>query len=158
MRRGRGPALAAAAFVGMEGVSYATHRWVMHGPGLGWHRSHHAPPAGRVERNDLFPACFSSLGFGLFAAGAATGDRRLSWLAGGVTAYGALYLLVHEVHIHRRVPAPRLGGRYLRWLREAHADHHAASGEPYGMLLPLRRDREHGPGRVPLERGVEPAA
>lgn len=152
-RRLLGPALAAGAFAVMEGVSYATHRWVMHGPGMGWHRSHHAPPEGLLERNDLFPVCFSTLGVGLFAAGAVRQDPRLSWLAGGVTAYGALYLLVHEVHIHRRLPAPQLGGRYLDWLRESHADHHAAGGEPFGMLLPLQRDRSRGAG--PLERGAE---
>ena len=44
-----------APFVAMEGVSYAAHRWVMHGRGMGWHRSHHAPPAARFERNDRFP-------------------------------------------------------------------------------------------------------
>ena len=31
----------AAAFVAMEAVSYLAHRFVMHGPGMGLHRSHH---------------------------------------------------------------------------------------------------------------------
>ena len=47
--------LVLGAFVAMEGVSYATHRWVMHGFALAWHRSHHAPATSRFERNDLFP-------------------------------------------------------------------------------------------------------
>lgn len=136
--------LAVGAFVAMEGVSYALHRWVMHGPGMAWHRSHHLPPTGRFERNDRFPACFSLLGFALFALGAwGPGLGWCTWVGLGVTAYGLVYLFVHEVHIHRRVPValPRL--RYLEWLREAHAQHHRRSGEPYGMLLPLAR----GPGR-----------
>ncbi len=33
----------AAALVGMEGVAWATHRWLMHGPLWVLHRSHHAP-------------------------------------------------------------------------------------------------------------------
>ena len=67
-------------------VSYATHRWVMHGPGMGWHRSHHRPPAGRWERNDLFPLCFSVIGFALFAGGA-WGPHLdvLTWAGVGVT-------------------------------------------------------------------------
>lgn len=141
------------AFLAMEGVSYAAHRWVMHGFGMAWHRSHHAPPRGALERNDLFPVCFSVLGVALFAA-ASFGVPGLWWVAAGVTAYGACYLVVHEVHIHRRLPVRLPSGRYLDWLREAHADHHRGAGEPYGMLLPLVRDRRRrGPSdRDPLER------
>ena len=62
--------LAVGAFVAMEGASYALHRWVMHGFGMGWHRSHHQPPTSRFERNDRFPLCFSLLGVVLFALGA----------------------------------------------------------------------------------------
>lgn len=137
--------IAVATFVGsflaMEAVSYATHRWVMHGFARGWHRSHHLPSQGGLERNDLFPVCFSGLGFALFAA-ASAGVPHLWPVAAGVTAYGACYLFVHEVYIHHRLPVPLPGRvRYLDWLREAHADHHLSSGEPYGMLLPVVRDR-----------------
>jgi beta-carotene 3-hydroxylase len=131
--------VAAAAFVAMEAVSYATHRWVMHGFAVGWHRSHHAPPASRFERNDRFPLCFSAVGVGLFAAA-----RVVDWLwpiAVGVTAYGVAYVLVHDLFIHRRLPVPVIGGRYVRWLRHAHQDHHRGGGEPYGMLLPIVRRR-----------------
>jgi beta-carotene 3-hydroxylase len=145
--------LAVGAFVAMEGVSYAAHRWLMHGPGMGWHRSHHVPAAGRFERNDLFPVCFSVVGVLLFAL-ASFGPRiqPLFWVGAGVTAYGALYLVVHEVCIHRRLPVPVPDGRYASFLRDAHRVHHATGGEPYGMLLPFvsrasvdaaaRRERE----------------
>lgn len=131
--------VAATSFVAMEAVSYATHRWVMHGPGMGWHRSHHQPPGGRWERNDLFPVCFSMLGFALFAAGA-WGPSSLdvmTWAGAGVTVYGVAYLFVHEVVIHRRLPFRLPSGRYLRWLQERHRLHHYDGGEPFGMLLPL---------------------
>ena len=134
--------LVLGAFLAMEGVSYALHRWVMHGPGMTWHRSHHQPPTGRFERNDRFPACFSALGIALFALGAwGPGLAWCTWVGLGVTAYGLVYLFVHEVHIHRRVAVdlPRL--RYLEWLRTSHAEHHRGGGEPYGMLLPLVRGR-----------------
>ena len=134
-----GALVAVASFCAMEGVSYAAHRWLMHGPGMAWHRSHHLPPRGRFERNDRFPLCFSALGVALFALGTTVdGLRPLLWVAIGVTAYGAAYLAVHELVIHRRLPVPVPSTRYLRWLRASHADHHRTSGEPYGMLLPLR--------------------
>lgn len=143
------------AFVAMEAASYASHRWVMHGFAMVWHRSHHAPPTGRFERNDLFPLCFSAVGVVLFAA-ASAGVEALWPVAAGVTAYGAAYLFVHEVHIHRRLPVrvPKL--RYLEWLRAAHADHHRSAGEPYGMLLPLVRDRRPAREGVrdPLDRSA----
>lgn len=143
-----------ASFAAMEAVSYAAHRWVMHGAGWAWHRSHHLPPQGALERNDLFPVCFSALGSGLFVAAAAGVAPVLWWVAAGVTAYGAAYLAVHEVYIHRRlpVPAPRLA--YLAWLRDAHRDHHVGGGEPYGMLFPVVRGpvRDRRPAADPLDR------
>jgi len=147
--------LVLGAFVVMEGVSYAAHRWVMHGFAMGWHRSHHAPARQRFERNDLFPVCFSAVGVLLFALGS-LGVGAMGWVAIGVTLYGACYLFVHEVYIHHRLPirVPKL--RYLEWLRDAHRVHHQTSAEPYGMLLPL--GRETAPNRTPtadpLERSV----
>ena len=145
---------ATAAFLAMELVSYAAHRWVMHGFAIGWHRSHHAPPSTRLERNDRFPLCFSVVGVALFTA-ASQGLAVLWPIAVGVTAYGVAYLVVHEIVIHRRLPVPAPGGRYLEWLRDAHRDHHLGGGEPYGMLLPLVRHRARRvPTGDPLDRRV----
>lgn len=147
-----------AAFVVMEFVSYSVHRWLMHGVGMAWHRSHHAPPTeGWFERNDLFPVCFSAVGIALFAL-ASFGRSPVTWgVAVGVTLYGACYFAVHELYIHRRapVPLPRKAA-YLDWVRDAHRDHHQTGGEPYGMLLPLFRSSpvavaNHGE-RDPLDR------
>lgn len=147
-------ALFVGAFLLMELVSYASHRWVMHGVGMAWHRSHHAPPKGRFERNDLFPLSFSAVGVLLFAA-ASLGVPGMWPVAAGVTAYGAAYLFVHELVIHRRVAVPASSNPYLTWLRDAHADHHRHAGEPYGMLLPLVRDRRPGRSdRDPLDRSI----
>jgi beta-carotene 3-hydroxylase len=131
--------LVLVSFAAMEAVSYAAHRWVMHGRvGMAWHRSHHLPAKDRFERNDLFPLCFSTVGvllFGLASYGPQV--QPLFWIGTGVTLYGALYLFVHEVYIHARVDltVPRNG--YLDWLRTSHRIHHLFGGEPYGMLLPL---------------------
>jgi beta-carotene 3-hydroxylase len=145
--------LAAGAFVAMEGVSYATHRWVMHGVGMPWHRSHHAPPRGRFERNDLFPIFFAALGIILFALGSGL-VPALWWIGVGVTAYGLAYAIVHEVFIHRRVPLPMPRLAYFVWLRDAHRDHHLGGDEPFGMLLPVvrRPGRAVPPAVDPLDR------
>ena len=130
-------AIGLVAFVAMEGVSYATHRWVMHGPGMVWHRSHHSPSPTRFEANDLFPVVFSVIGFGTFLAAALLGSVPLFWAAGGVTAYGLAYAFVHEVYIHQRIGVKVRDGRYLVWMRDSHQIHHSLGGEPYGMLFPV---------------------
>jgi beta-carotene 3-hydroxylase len=147
-------------FAGMEAVSYAAHRWVMHSRrGMAWHSSHHAPPTGRFERNDLFPLCFSVVGITLFALAAlGVAPGWVWWLAAGITSYGVAYVAVHELFIHRRLPAKVPTTRYVRWLRDSHAAHHVDGGEPYGMLLPImshaqrarvqRSDGERGDDRL----------
>jgi beta-carotene 3-hydroxylase len=143
------------SFLAMEGVSYAAHRWLMHSRrGMAWHASHHAPPAGRFERNDLFPVCFSVVGIALFAlAAAGVVPAWVWWTAAGITAYGAAYLAVHELFIHRRLPVTLPRWRYLAWLRRSHAAHHVDGGEPYGMLLPVMSAARRGVvGDEPITR------
>lgn len=147
-----------AAFVAMEPVTYAAHRWVMHGIGDRLHRSHHRPPAGRVEANDWFPVLFAAV----VLVGLAVGFNVPGWgalvpVGVGVTAYGAVYALVHDVYIHGRLPL--FGDRryaLLDRLAEAHRIHHLFNGEPYGMLVPVvpadLRARAARTARDPLRR------
>ncbi|MGH8918692.1 MAG: beta-carotene hydroxylase [Acidimicrobiales bacterium] len=131
------------AFVVMEPVTYAAHRWVMHGMGWALHRSHHRlrRPTGRwvqqFEANDWFPVMFA--GFTIAAMGAGTAAHPAHFLVPlgvGVTAYGAAYAAVHDLYIHGRfVRIPVL--RPLEYLRHAHTLHHRFGGEPYGMLCPV---------------------
>lgn len=128
------------AFVVMEPVTYATHRWVMHGIGRVLHNSHHRPRgASRWEANDAYPVIFGSIVVMAMAVGLnIAGFEVLVWTGIGVTLYGAVYALVHDVYIHRRLPLFR--GREvagLRSLEEAHRIHHLYDGEPYGMLAPI---------------------
>jgi beta-carotene 3-hydroxylase len=130
--------LVVLSFVAMEGVSYLAHRYVMHGVGMRWHRSHHAPATGGFQRNDLFPLCFSVLGFGTFVAAATIPSlASLLFVGMGVAAYGACYVFVHDIAIHRRLDIRVPALRYVTWLRDAHASHHRFGGEPYGMLFPI---------------------
>ena len=133
--------LAASSFVLMEPVTYAVHRWVMHGPGRSLHRSHHRPSTGRLEANDLFPVMFASVvGVALVVGFNVPGYASLVPVGTGVTLYGLAYGLVHDGVIHGRLPAVRrISGRYVQWLADSHRIHHLFGGEPYGMLAPFVR-------------------
>lgn len=110
--------------IAMEFVAAAVHRFVMHGPGWGWHRSHHESGDGWFERNDLYAVLFAGFSLGLFVGG----DRwpLLWWVGMGMLVYGLLYAFVHDGLVHRRFPfvkSPRNG--YLKRLVQAHRLHHA---------------------------------
>ncbi len=111
--------------VAMEGVAWLAHRYVMHGWGWAWHRSHHQPRAGVFEKNDLFAVVGAAISIMLIALGADT--RGPSWCIGwGMAGYGLLYFIFHDGLVHRRWPLkwqPR--GGYLKRLIQAHKMHHA---------------------------------
>jgi beta-carotene 3-hydroxylase len=131
--------VALVAFLAMEPVTYAAHRWIMHGIGERLHRSHHRPNSTGWEANDLYPVMFAAVVLvGLALGFNVDGLGDLVAVGVGVTLYGAAYAAVHDVYIHRRVrgwrpPATRVGDH----LAEAHRIHHLYNGEPYGMLLPV---------------------
>ncbi|WP_460451560.1 sterol desaturase family protein [Alsobacter sp. SYSU BS001988] len=137
-------ALVIGAVLAMEGVATLVHRYVMHGIGWGWHRSHHEPHDDLLERNDLYAVCFALLSAPLFILGA---DRPVLWWIGvGVALYGLLYFIVHDGLVHRRWPfrwVPRRG--YLKHLVQAHRLHHAVRGRDgavsFGFLYAAPLDR-----------------
>ena len=137
MRRGD-VAAAATAFAAMEGVAYLAHRCLMHGPGWGWHRSHHVTGPGRWQRNDRYPLVFATATVAAMAVGSRVPRlARLLPVGAGVTAYGAAYALAHDVYVHRRLPVLPERVAAVDRLRVAHERHHASGGEPYGFLLPV---------------------
>ena len=112
--------------VAMEALATAIHRYVMHGWGWGWHRSHHEP-SGRFERNDLYAVVFAGVSLILFMLGGTW--PILWWIGVGTLVYGLLYFLVHDGLVHRRVRLPKMRpGGYLRRLVQAHRLHHSVRG------------------------------
>ncbi|HEU5081764.1 MAG TPA: sterol desaturase family protein [Acidimicrobiales bacterium] len=139
----RGVALGVLAFVLMEPLTYLAHRYVMHGAGRRFHRSHHrrwpskAPDDPFLEGNDVFPAVFAAVTIVALAIGFnVDGFGSLIPVCVGVTAYGAAYAFVHDVYVHGRLPV-RFRSAALDRLAVAHDLHHRFGGEPYGMLLPV---------------------
>lgn len=137
----RDTVIAAAAFAVMEPVAYASHRWVMHGPGWGLHESHHQSRPRGPEANDWYPVGFAAATMVAMGAATTRGWRGVLAAGVGVSLYGAAYALVHEVYAHRRVPALRRRAPALEALGRRHLHHHRRGGEPFGMLAPLVVDR-----------------
>jgi beta-carotene 3-hydroxylase len=111
----------------MEGVAYAAHRWVMHGPGWFLHASHHRTRTGMFEANDWYAAMFAVPSILLFWWGIGLGHGAgFAWFGGGIAAYGAIYFGFHDVIVHRRVAhryVPR--SAYMKRIVQAHRLHHA---------------------------------
>lgn len=128
----------------MELLANLTHRFVMHGPGWGWHRSHHEPREGLFEQNDAYAVGFAALSVGLMVGG--HWWLPLFWVSLGVIAYGILYFIAHDGLVHQRWPfrhVPRRG--YLKRLYQAHKLHHAVEGQhgcvSFGFLYAPPVDR-----------------
>jgi beta-carotene 3-hydroxylase len=127
------PALIVLATVpAMEGVAWASHKYVMHGFAWAWHRDHHEAHGSRFEKNDRFALVGAALSIALFALGSpmvagAHAWWPATWLGLGVLIYGAIYTLVHDGLVHRRwfLWVPRRG--YARRLVQAHRLHHATA-------------------------------
>jgi beta-carotene 3-hydroxylase len=134
-----------AAFIGMEGVAWVTHRYVMHGFLWSWHQSHHAPREGPFELNDLFAIVFATPAILCIWLGVNVSIWFLP-IGLGVTAYGAVYFLFHDGLVHRRFAVPLDGrGAFWRSRIQAHRIHHAVISKhgcvSYGFLI-VRPARE----------------
>jgi beta-carotene 3-hydroxylase len=134
-------------FAAMEGVTWCTHRFLMHGWLWYLHKDHHRTTPGFFEKNDAFFIIFAVpsillIYFGTF--------RHVSWMQAtgfGIMAYGFAYFLVHDVIIHQRFKwFTRSKNSYVRAIRWAHKMHHRhldkQEGESFGMLYVAKKYRE----------------
>lgn len=115
----------------MEGVAYATHRWVMHGPGWFLHASHHRRREGIFEANDLYALIFAIPSIVLLQGGVNLGWGSWAiWVGAGIAAYGLIYFGFHDVIVHRRIAnryLPR--SNYMKRIVQAHRLHHATEAK-----------------------------
>ena len=96
--------IAILVFATMELVAWAAHKYIMHGFGWGWHKSHHEPHEGLFEKNDLYAVVFSILAIGLFILGS-TGYP----VAGAIAAGLGLLLVLFLARKRAAVPVPAAG-------------------------------------------------
>lgn len=124
--------------VAMEGVAWASHKYIMHGFGWSWHRDHHEPHGRILEKNDLFALVGAAMSIAMFTIGSPLlrGDAAWepgTWIGLGIVGYGIIYTLIHDGLVHQRYFrwVPRRG--YARRLVQAHRLHHATIGQEGGV-------------------------
>lgn len=128
-------------FLIMEGVTWCTHKFVMHGFLWYLHEDHHQPRYQTpFEKNDLFFVIFAVPSILLFYFGINPELNYLFFIGLGILIYGMAYFLVHDVLIHQRFKwFKHTKNRYLLGLRKAHKIHHKKlgkhHGECFGMLF-----------------------
>jgi len=133
-----------ATFLAMEGVSWLTHKYIMHGLLWSVHRDHHQTEPGFFEKNDLFFVIFALPSILLILFGTLDYVWWMHALGFGIMAYGVAYFLVHDVIIHQRFKwFNRSRNSYVRAIRWAHKMHHKhlskEEGESFGMLYVHRK-------------------
>lgn len=126
----------------MEGVTWITHRFVMHGFLWNLHADHHHKTNDSFfEKNDYFFLIFAIPAMALFAIGTFIPTLSFLFFIGlGITLYGFAYFMVHEIFIHQRFKLfTRSNNVYFRAIRKAHKVHHKhlgkEEGECFGMLM-----------------------
>ncbi len=141
--------IALATLIGMEGVAWLTHKYIMHGPMWHWHHSHHNAHKGFFEVNDLFSILFSGVATALVVAGMEVpGLGFLVPVGVGVTLYGIGYFLFHDVIVHRRIRVNiKPKNTYLLRIMRAHYVHHKVhtrdGAEAFGFLYaPQKYDKK----------------
>jgi len=131
-------------FFAMEGITWLTHKYVMHGFLWYLHEDHHQPTPGFFEKNDAFFLIFAIPSWLCIMLGL---QNELYWVAGigfGIALYGFAYFIVHEVIIHQRFKwFTRSNNTYVRTIRWAHKMHHKhlgkEDGESFGMLFVAKK-------------------
>ncbi len=133
--------LASVAF--MEFVAWSAHKYLMHGWLWIWHEDHHKPhheKHGFFEKNDLFFLVFAIPSAACYMIGAITPHFWIFFIGVGISIYGLIYFLIHDVYIHRRFKwFKQLDTKYSRAILRAHGAHHAKhtkeDGESFGLLI-----------------------
>jgi len=146
--------IAFGTFLIMEGITWLTHKYIMHGFLWYLHEDHHQKGPGFFEKNDAFFVIFAIPSFLCILLGTIYQVYWLVSIGAGVAMYGAAYFLVHDIIIHQRFKLfTRSNNSYVRAIRWAHKMHHKHldryDGESFGMLLvhkkyweKIRKDRQ----------------
>jgi len=128
----------------MEFVAWFTHKYIMHGFLWVLHEDHHKPhheDDGFFEKNDLFFLIFAVPGAICYTVGLSyPGYMFLTFVGIGISIYGLIYFLIHDVYIHRRFKwFTQLDNKFSRAILRAHGSHHAVQTkencDSFGLLV-----------------------
>ncbi|HQQ94447.1 MAG TPA: sterol desaturase family protein [Bacteroidia bacterium] len=136
------------SFIGMEGVAWLAHKYIMHGILWRLHKDHHQPRYHSVfEKNDSFFVIFALPAIICFYTGYEEFGISF-WVGVGISLYGLAYFFIHDLFIHQRIKILRQAEPlYFKAIRKAHKVHHKhlgkEEGECFGMLwAPLKYFKE----------------
>ena len=129
----------ALGFAAMEFSGWFIHKYLMHGPLWMIHKTHHEPSKSFFELNDLFSFLFGSVAIVLIVLGVAELDYRF-WMGVGISLYGFLYFILHDVMVHRRLKwFDRPRNSFLKGIFKAHQAHHKTNQKEdavsFGLFL-----------------------
>ncbi len=132
--------IALAAFLMMEGIAWATHKFVMHGFLWHLHKDHHDGGYHPFQKNDSFFLIFAIPSWLCIMLGWMNEVWWVVAIGVGILLYGVCYFLIHDVVIHRRFKwFVRADNQYMRVMRWAHKMHHKNldknAGESFGLLI-----------------------
>ncbi len=124
----------AVTFFVMEGITWLTHKYVMHGFLWALHKDHHDHSNhGPMEKNDYFFVIFALPTIMLMYYGTIQGFNHWFYIALGIALYGMAYFFVHDIFIHQRLKVLRdTENPYLLAIRRAHKQHHKHTGKEEG--------------------------
>ena len=131
-------------FFFMEFVAWFTHKYIMHGFLWALHKDHHQVDKDKTfQKNDYFFLIFAIPSIIFFVIGSQD-FNYLFFIGVGIALYGLAYFIIHEIIIHRRIPAPdKTKNRYIIAIRKAHKIHHKnrnkEHGINFGMLIVSRK-------------------
>jgi len=129
-----------AVFALMEGITWLTHKYVMHGFLWYLHKDHHQKSDGFFEKNDAFFVIFAIPSWLCIMLGSMNEKWWVVSIGAGIALYGLAYFVVHEIIIHQRFKLfTRSNNTYIKAIRWAHKMHHKyldkEDGESFGMLI-----------------------
>lgn len=129
-----------AVFFLMEGLTWLTHKYIMHGLLWSLHEDHHDHSnQGKMEKNDYFFLIFALPAIAIMYYGSLENYNYWFYIGLGITIYGFAYFFVHDLFIHQRLKILKnTQNPYFLAIRRAHKQHHKhinkEDGECFGFL------------------------
>lgn len=123
----------------MELLSYIIHRFVMHGWLWNIHKTHHKHGKNFFEANDVFSLFFAVISIAITIVGYINNQWIVVGLGVGITLYGFLYFIIHDILIHKRINVSiKCNIPYLQHIVYAHKIHHSTinkfPSQSFGLL------------------------
>ena len=117
----------------MEFVAIFTHKYIMHGPGWFLHKSHHLNKihkSRKFELNDLYFVIFSLPSICAIVYGFVSINYFFLSLGFGILIYGLIYLVFHDIVVHRRFGLKfNMKNDYAKKVIASHMKHHSCKNK-----------------------------